>query len=141
MKHVPPRAMGLALLIVIATSAQPVGSIVTASDGGTLSHAAPNLSPLGGLAALPVISRGAPAYTNDDCNGSAPAALAADEDYATLWRSCAASPSAARPIWLAYQLAAVPAARRARVLVAWYNDPKTSPYDHGLINDRGYNIP
>jgi hypothetical protein len=90
---------------------------------------------------MPVISRGVPAFTNDDCNGGSSAAFANDDDYDTQWRSCAASPSAARPVWLSYQLSGVPVARRGRVLVVWYNDPRTSPYDHTLIRDRGYNIP
>ena len=140
-RHDPRRSVGLVLLFVVAIFVQPIQPVVSASNRGPSSEAAPSVVALAGPAGLPVISRGVPAYTNDDCSGSAPASLAADEDYATLWRSCAASPSAARPVWLAYQLAAVPAARRGRVLVVWYNDPKTSPYDHGLINDRGYNIP
>ena len=91
--------------------------------------------------ASPLISRGVPAFTNDDCNGAYPAGRANDADYSTQWRSCVASPSASRPVWLAYDLSAVPAATRSKVLVVWYNDPTTSPYDHSLINTAGYNLP
>ncbi len=41
---------------------------------------------------LPVISRGAPAFTNDDCGGAYPASLANNADYGDDWNSCNGSP-------------------------------------------------
>ena len=88
----------------------------------------------------PVISRNVPAYTNDSCGGSYPASLANDASYDTQWRACS-TPSASAPVYLAYDLSAVPAASRGRVVVAWYNDPVTSPYEHGYVGQAGYDIP
>ena len=91
-------------------------------------------------APMRVISRGVPAYTNDRCAGSSSPALANDASYDTQWRGCD-TPSSGAPIYLAYDLASVPAATRGRVLVAWYNDPTTSPYDHTYVGQAAYNIP
>ena len=91
-------------------------------------------------APMPLISRGAPAFTNDTCGGAYPASLANDASYDTQWRACS-TPSAAAPVYLAYDLSAVPFASRGRVLVAWYNDPITSPYEHGYVGQVGYDIP
>jgi lysophospholipase L1-like esterase len=66
--------------------------------------------------AMPVISRGCPAYASVDV-----ATNANDSDYGTTWRGNT-------PGWLAYDLSAVPAAQRAQVVVAWYN-PDTYDYD------------
>jgi hypothetical protein len=87
---------------------------------------------------MPLISRDVPAFTNDDCDGSRPPALAIDGDYETQWRTCEGTPSAASPKWLAYDLSSVPPARRRNVVVAWFNDPTTSPFDHAVIGDIAY---
>src|SRR4051812_34468871 len=80
---------------------------------------------------MPVISRGVPVYTS---SAVYPATNANDADYSTYWRGTP-------PAWLAYDLSSVPAMRRGQVVVAWYNDPITAPYNHTVINDVGYNIP
>lgn len=85
---------------------------------------------------MPLISRGLPAYTNDDCSGSYPASLANDNTYDTTWQACG-TPSASSPDWLAYDLSKVPASQRGRVLLVWYNE--TGNYDHTVINDYAYN--
>ncbi|TMF74763.1 MAG: hypothetical protein E6I18_12740 [Chloroflexi bacterium] len=103
--------------------------------------ASPQVAFARGPLADPLISGGVPAFTNDDCGGAYPAARANDDDYGTQWRSCNATPSPSRPVWLAYDLSSVAAEHRGKVLAVWYNDPATSPYDHRLINDVGYNIP
>jgi lysophospholipase L1-like esterase len=82
--------------------------------------------------AMPVISRNVPAHTNDDCGGAYPASRANDASYDTQWRTCNV-PSSLTPMYLAYDLSGVPAATRARVVVAWYNDPTTSSYDHNFV--------
>ncbi|MGN6565858.1 MAG: cellulase family glycosylhydrolase [Thermomicrobiales bacterium] len=89
--------------------------------------AAPAAAPGG---ASPVISRNVPAYAS----GGYPAGYANDDDYATAWRSLAV-PTTAAPQWLAYDISAIPAARRASVLAVWYNDA-TSAYWQG--NDGAY---
>src|SRR5439155_12364861 len=77
-----PREMPLhmvrfaSLLLLSLVSRLPPGHI---SD--QQAQAASNLMP------LPVISRGVPAYTNDDCAGSYPATAANDASYDTQWRS------------------------------------------------------
>ena len=43
------------------------------------------------------------------------------------------------PGWLALDLSSVPAAKRGRVVVGWYNDPQTSPYDHSVPGEEAYN--
>ena len=88
----------------------------------------------------PLLSRGVPAYTNDSCGGGYPASLANDASYDTQWRACS-TPSTSAPVYIAYDLSAVPAANRGRVIVAWYNDPITSPYEHGYVSQAGYDIP
>ncbi|TMC29292.1 MAG: choice-of-anchor D domain-containing protein, partial [Chloroflexi bacterium] len=42
---------------------------------------------------------------------------------------------------LSYDLSSVSVAQRGKVIVAWYNDPQTSSYDHGVVGDLAYNIP
>lgn len=61
------------------------------------------------------------------------ASLANDGSYDTPWRSSGS------PAWLAYDLSSVPAAKRSKVVVAWYND--TGNYDHTLIGYPAYNLP
>lgn len=81
----------------------------------------------------PIISRDAPAFASSSL--TEPARNANDADYGTRWRSVGT------PAWLAYDLSAIPVARRTRVAVAWYNDPVTPDYDPTLINVNAYNLP
>src|SRR5439155_8155544 len=60
------------------------------------------------------------------------AANANDADYSTYWRGSI-------PGWIAYDLSHVPAAQRGQVIVGWYNDPSTSPYDHTIVGEVAYN--
>ena len=83
-------------------------------------------------APMPLISRNVPAYANDDCSGQYPASLANDSSYDTQWRTCNV-PTALTPMFIAYDLSAVPDANLSRVVVAWYNDPATSSYDHNFV--------
>jgi lysophospholipase L1-like esterase len=83
----------------------------------------------GGPASMPVISRGAPAFASSQLY---PAADANDSDYTSYWRGSI-------PGWIAYDLSKVPAGQRGKVLVAWYNDPITSPYDHTVTGEVAYN--
>src|SRR5689334_4416012 len=78
---------------------------------------------------MPLISRGVPVFASSQIY---PAASAIDADYATQWRG-------ALPGWIALDLSRVPAAQRGQVIVAWYNEPATSPYDHTLVGDIAYN--
>jgi hypothetical protein len=75
---------------------------------------------------MPVISRGKPAFAS-----SGNASGANDSSYSTYWRSSG-------PAWLAYDLSSVPAANRGEVMVGWYNDPITTPYDHTVTGDQAY---
>jgi hypothetical protein len=81
-----------------------------------------------GVTSWPVISRDVPAFAS-----SGTAADANDDSYDTSWRADTTS------AWLAYDLSAVPAAERGKVLVVWYNSSYN--YDHTLINDYSYNMP
>ena len=78
---------------------------------------------------MPVISRGVPAFASSQIW---PARDANDADYSSFWRG-------AIPSWLALDLSSVPAAKRGRVVVGWYNDPQTSPYDHSVPGEEAYN--
>ncbi len=78
---------------------------------------------------MPVISRGKPAYAS---SAQEAASHANDASYSTYWHSNG-------PAWLAYDLSTVPAANRGQVVVGWYNDPVTTPYDHTVIGEVGYN--
>jgi len=77
-----------------------------------------------------LISRGVPAFAS---SGYTPASNANDNSYDTTWRS------QGTPAWLAYDLSSVPASRRGKVLVVWYNESYN--YDHTIINAWAYNQP
>ncbi len=92
--------------------------------------------------AMELISFGAPAYADSECMLGTPATAANDGSFASQWVSCA-EPSPKKPAWVAYDLSAVPAEKRERVLLIWYNND-TSPYDHTLITaveSPGHNLP
>jgi len=124
------------LVISIALgSAAPLVRTANAAEASLAARSA-SAAPGGVPPAMPVISRGVPAYTNDDCNGSTPASKANDNVYDDGWRACA-TPSPTAPIYLAYDLSAVPAPQRGAVLLVWYNDPATLVYDytyHSTVN-------
>jgi lysophospholipase L1-like esterase len=82
-----------------------------------------------GPAPMPLISRGVPVFASSQIYA---ASNANDGDYSTYWRGSI-------PGWIAYDLSKVPAAQRGRVIVAWYNDPATSPYDHTIVGEVAYN--
>jgi lysophospholipase L1-like esterase len=80
-------------------------------------------------AASPLLSRGVPVFASSEIY---PARDANDADYGTVWRGTL-------PGWIAYDLSRVSPARRSRVLVAWFNDGITSPYDHTISAEPAYN--
>ncbi len=86
---------------------------------GALLSCGSRTSPRTAATATPLISRGVPVFASSQVY---PATNANDGDYSTVWRGSI-------PGWIAYDLSRVPAARRQRVIVAWFNDPITSPYD------------
>src|SRR5215831_15919273 len=63
---------------------------------------------------MPLISRGVPAFSSGNANTSTGPEKAEGRDPSQAWASDTL------PAWLAYDLSAVPAAQRQRVLVAWY---------------------
>jgi lysophospholipase L1-like esterase len=81
---------------------------------------------------LPMISRELPVYSS---GGSLPATNANDSDYGSLWRS-----SGNMPVWIAYDLSAVPEEQRGIVVVAWYADNYNFNYSL-LTNEVRYNCP
>ena len=81
--------------------------------------------------AMPLISRGVPAFASSQIY---PASNANDGDYSSYWNGSI-------PSSLSYDLSSVSVAQRGKVIVAWYNDPQTSSYDHGIVGDLAYNIP
>lgn len=113
--------------------------IVMVGVGGFMLAAFPAPPTAQALTPMTVISRNVPAFTNDDCGGSYPASFANDNDYTTDWRSCNSTPSVSHPKWLIYDLSGVPATSRGMVILAWYNDPNTSEYDHTIDGSIGYN--
>jgi len=118
----PPVATALACAAVLVASL--LSSPADADD-----HRAPRTS---GHDPLPLVSRNVPAYANDTCGGQYPASLANDGSYDTQWRTCNV-PTAFTPMTIAYDLSGVPASSRGRLIVAWYNDPATSSYDHTFV--------
>ncbi|HDQ25483.1 MAG TPA: hypothetical protein ENN43_01895 [bacterium] len=92
------------------------------------------------IAPMELISRGLPAYTNENCESMKPPSAANSADYSEYWRSCSI-PQKGASVWLAYDLSAVEEKKREKIIVVWYNDD-TSPYDHTLITAQespGYN--
>jgi len=124
-----PKISAVATLVISIAlgSAAPLAGTANAA---VASISAPQASAAGGVpAAMPLISQGLPAFTNDDCGGAIPASRANDNVYDDGWRACG-TPSPSAPIYLAYDLSSVPAAQRGAVLVVWYNDPATLVYDY-----------
>lgn len=115
----------------------------TVVTSASLQIAATPISPL----TMPIISRGVPAFTNDDFSGSFPASNANDSTYSTVWR-CASTPAAngnsgnlTTPVYLAYDLSGVNSAQRKNCVVVWYDDcPGTGAYDYTIPNDNPTNI-
>jgi titin len=89
--------------------------------------------------AMPLISRGVPAFTNDACAGSYPASNANDANYRSYWRACNSAATTTTPKWLAYDLSAVAPERRSTVVVTWFNEPMTGQYDHAFGGGVAYN--
>jgi lysophospholipase L1-like esterase len=117
------RAPGLALLLALAA----LGGSLALAPLPTSAQAPPRIAPL----PLPLISRELPAFASE---GSDPPGLANDADYATSWRS------GSLPAWLAYDLSSLPAARRGRVVLVWYN-ADTLPYDAALRRENRSFLP
>jgi lysophospholipase L1-like esterase len=78
---------------------------------------------------MPLISRGCPAYASSGTPG-----LANNGNYADQWSGSIAAT-------LDYDLSGVPSAQRGQCIVAWYNDPATSAYDHTLNASSASAIP
>ena len=122
--------------LAVADQAQTVRIRVTASNSSGSASANSNQTGVvqaqaaaGGPAPMPLISRGVPVFASSQLYG---ASGANDADYSTSWRGSI-------PGWIAYDLSRVPAAQRGRVMVGWYNDPATSPYDHTVVAEVAYN--
>jgi lysophospholipase L1-like esterase len=116
------------VMSIALSSAAPLAGTANAAQVSAAAQTA-SAAPGGVPPAMPVISRGLPAFTNDDCGGAIPASRANDNIYDDGWRACG-TPSPSAPIYLAYDLSSVPAAQRGAVLVVWYNDPATIVYDY-----------
>src|SRR5579885_3137442 len=98
---------------------------------------------------MPVISRGVPAWTNDDFSGAFPASNACNSSYGgqNYWR-CLTTPTSnansgtlTQAVYLAYDLSGVPSSQRQNVVVVWYNDPSTDPYNSALLVVNYFNTP
>lgn len=98
---------------------------------------------------MPVISRNVPAWTNDDFSGSFPASNACDAVYGGqhYWR-CLTTPTGnansgtlTQAAYLAYDLSGVPSSQRQNVVLVWYNDPSTDPYDSTILTTNYFNTP
>jgi lysophospholipase L1-like esterase len=111
--------------LAVASNAPVKNNLLSSIFPKKSSFAAVNVNP------MPIISRGVPAFAS-----SGTASQGNDASYTTYWRSNGAG-------WLAYNLSAVPAAKRGRVILSWNNDPVTSPYQHtyATVNEVAYNLP
>lgn len=98
---------------------------------------------------MPIISRNVPAYTNDDFSGSFPASNANNSTYGgqNYWR-CVTTPTAnansgtlTQAVYLAYDLSGVASTQRQNIVVVWYNDPTTDPYNANLLGTNYFNSP
>lgn len=98
---------------------------------------------------MPLISRGVPAWTNDDFSGAFPATNANNAVYGgtNYWR-CLTAPTGGAdsgtlttPVYLAYDLSSVPSSQRQQVLVHWDQSAVTGAYNPLLISNTPYNIP
>lgn len=97
---------------------------------------------------MPLISRGVPAYTNDDFSGGFPASNANNSIYGgtNYWR-CEAAPAGGAdsgtltpgPAYLAYDLSGV--ANLGEVLLHWDQSAVTGEYNCQLIGHNAFNIP
>lgn len=96
----------------------------------------------------PLISRGLPAFTNDDFSGAFPADHANNSVYggSNYWR-CATEPvggtdsgTLTMAVYLAYDLSSI-ASGLTNVCLNWYNDPQTDEYNPGFIGHNSFNIP
>ncbi|HYH05365.1 MAG TPA: GDSL family lipase, partial [Bacillota bacterium] len=76
---------------------------------------------------MPLISRNCPVFASSGTTTGAN-----DANYGTTWRG-------AVPGWIAYDLSAIPQAKRSKVIVAWYN-PDTYDYDFTIKNNWAYGI-
>lgn len=104
---------------------------------------------------LPLVSRGAPAYTNDDYGGSYPASNANNATYGgtDYWRCIAAPAGGANsgiltqypayttpfPVYLAYDLSGV--ANLGQVLLHWDQSAVSGQYNPALIGFFAFNTP
>ena len=111
--------------------ALPLASVGSPAATPTLTAtSAPALGPPPPPAPLPVISGDVPAFASADPE---PVRNADDGEHRTSWR-----PSAL-PAWLAFDLSGLPAARRGRMVVAWYN--RSNQYDHASLARVRHNMP
>jgi chitodextrinase/lysophospholipase L1-like esterase len=84
----------------------------------------------GAIAAMPIISRGKPAFASTN---NASANLANDSDYTTTW-------SGSQPGWIAYDLSSVPSSQRQQVAVAWHTGTGNR-YDNAIFPEPKFSIP
>src|SRR4051812_25561791 len=137
----PPAPAPTPAPTAVVTPAPPVATPTAAPTAVPTPTATATPTPAPTTAPMAVISRNAPAFTNDDCDGGYPARNADDANYTSRWFTCDTAVSASNAKWLAYDLSGVSAAKRGQVVVAWFNDPITGAYDHTVINNYGYNNP
>lgn len=79
--------------------------------------------------AMPIISRGMPAFASSNIQPNALASYANDNNYGTFYRSYFL------PAWVAYDLSSVPPSHRHKVLAVFYN----SSYAYDTVNNPHYN--
>jgi hypothetical protein len=97
---------------------------------------------------MPLISRGCPAWTNDDFTGAFPATNANNATYGgtNYWR-CLTAPTGnadsgtlTQAVYLAYDLSSVQSSQRGQVLVHWDQSATTGDYDCTLTGRNANNI-
>jgi lysophospholipase L1-like esterase len=94
--------------------------------------------------AMPLISRGVPAFTNDDFSGAFPAAHADNANYLDYWRCQTVTVSGnsgalTQAVYLAYDLSG--AAPLGHSAILWLNEPVTGAYNPALISNNYFNTP
>jgi Putative Ig domain len=116
-----PTTAGTSTFTVKASNT--AGSVTSASITLTTTTTGSTIQP------LKLISRSVPAFAS-----SGTPSRANDADYNTTWRSSSSTAS------LTYNLAAVPAANRSKVLLVWYNEA-TEAYDPAFAQESAIRIP
>jgi hypothetical protein len=113
----------------IAATAADTVIATSQADGATTGQVTVYVTQAGvGVTAMPIISRGKPAFAS-----SGTASDGNSADYGKVWKSDG------QPAWLAYDLSSVPVSQRKQVIAYWVA-PGVDTYDMTVLNNRSYDL-